>query len=391
MPFLNMYQNIHKGTVGQAHKNESDKIMEATWWNDISSRIGYLYDFYHDDHKTQLNALNPIKDSKKVPIEIKFLQYSSQTYAKDAVTFHIQMKPGQECNVDYYDEFFKTRYGATFPIGLYIDIEDERGIYNRWLIVDKANYNVTQFPTFEILRCDYVLQYIIDGIKYQIAAVLRSQNSYNSGIWTDYKVTSPEDQQKFAVPLNRDTEKIFYNLRMLIDAQVLTEPRAWQVSKVNRVSPKGILCATLAQDEFDQHKDYIEVDDLGNVIGMWANYYDSVIPPVNYEEPEPVTDLNVRITYAGNKPEVKIGGSYKTLYAKLYNGETEIPIESPGTWFYKVGNEIVDSLIDSIDDGSGKIKIKFNGDLSYIGKILLVTYTSYNDIVGSIEVEIKRL
>ena len=179
MPFLNMYQNIHKGTIGQAHKNESDKIMEATWWNDISSRIGYLYDFYHDDHKTQLNALNPEKDPKKVPIEIKFLQYSSQTYAKDAVTFHIQMKPGQECNVDYYDEFFKTRYGSTFPIGLYIDIEDERGIYNRWLIVDKANYNVTQFPTFEILRCDYVLQYIIDGIKYQIACVLRSQNSYN--------------------------------------------------------------------------------------------------------------------------------------------------------------------------------------------------------------------
>ena len=198
-------------------------------------------------------------------------------------------------------------------------------------------------------------------------------------------------QQKFAVPLNRDTEKIFYNLRMLIDAHVLTEPRAWQISKVNRVSPYGILCATLAQDEFDQHKDYIETDEHGNVIGMWADYYDSVIPPVDYNEPEPVTDLNVKITYAGAKPEIKIGGSYKTLYAKLYNGETEIPIEAPGTWSYKVGNEIVDSLIDSIDDGSGTIKIKFNGDLSYIGKILLVTYTSYNDVVGTIEVEIKRL
>jgi hypothetical protein len=174
-----MYQNIYKGTIGQAHKNESDKIMVSTWYNDINSRIGYLYDFYHDDHKTQLNALSPEKDPKKVPIEIKFLQYSSQTYAKDDVTFHIQFKPGQQCNVDYYDEFFKTRYDADFPIGLYIDIEDEQGIYNRWLVVDKANFNVTQFPTYEILRCDYILQYIIDGIKYQIACVLRSQNSYN--------------------------------------------------------------------------------------------------------------------------------------------------------------------------------------------------------------------
>lgn len=391
MPFLNMYQNINKGTIGQEHKRLSDRIMDTTWWNDINSRVAYLYDFYHDDYKTQLDDLHPEKDPKKVPIDIKFIQNSMQSYASDAVTFHLQLRPGQQCNVDYYDEFFKIRYDATFPIGLYVDIQDEQGIYNRWLIVDKANYNVTQFPTFEILRCDYIFQYIIEQTKYQIAGVLRSQNSYNSGIWTDEKTTSPEDQQKFALPLNRDTEKIYYDQRMIIDSKILTEPRTWRITKINRISPTGVLRATLAQDEFNDNRDYIELNDQGNVIGMWASYYDTNTPLVDFDEPEPQTELNVRLTYAGAKPEIKIGGSYKTFYAKMYNGETEIPIEQPGTWRFFVGNEIADSLVTTIDDGSGKIKVKFDGDLSYIGKVLTVEYTSYNDLSASIEVDIRRL
>ena len=177
MPPYNMYKNLNYGTIGQAHKRESDKIMDATWWNDIQSRIAYLYDFYHDDYKMQLDDLNPTEDKKKTPIEIKFVQSSSQTYDKDSVTFHMQLRPGQKCNVDYYDEFFKYRYNSVFPIGLYVDIPDEQGVFNRWLIVDKANYNTTQFPTFELLRCDKVIQYVFEGVKYNVPAVLRSQNS----------------------------------------------------------------------------------------------------------------------------------------------------------------------------------------------------------------------
>ena len=198
-------------------------------------------------------------------------------------------------------------------------------------------------------------------------------------------------QQKFAVPLNRDTEKIYYDQRMIIDSKILTEPRTWKVSKINRISPTGILRATLAQDEFNDHRDYIELNNDGNVIGMWASYYDTNTPLVDYTEDEPQTELNVRITYAGSKPEIKIGGSYKTFTAKLYNGETEIPIESPGTWRFTIGNELADDLVTTIDDGSGKIKVKFDGDLSYIGKVLTVEYTAYNGISNSIEVDIKRL
>jgi len=169
-------------TNGQVRKEQSDDIMNNTWWEDIQSRVGYLYDFYHDNHITKLTDMKSDKDDTKVPIDIKFVMSSSQTYDKDQVTFHIQLRPRQLCNVDYYKEVFEKQYDATFPIGLYIDIPDEQGIFNRWLIVDRANYNVTQFPTFEVLRCDKVFQWIMDNVKMQCAGVLRSQNSYNCAL-----------------------------------------------------------------------------------------------------------------------------------------------------------------------------------------------------------------
>lgn len=189
MPSLDIYKSIISArSSGEAKKMESDQIMNETWWEDISSRVAYLYDFYHDDEPLTLRNLHPQKSKVKTCVDIKFLQSASQTFEKDAVTTHVQLRPGQGCNVDYYKEAFEDRYGAIWPVGLYIDIEDEAGQYNRWLVVQRANFhNVLQFPTYEVLPCDKVLQYVIDGIKYQVPGVLRSQNSYNSGLWLDLK------------------------------------------------------------------------------------------------------------------------------------------------------------------------------------------------------------
>lgn len=168
---------------GRAHKGKSDMIMDATWQRDIQSQTAYVYDYYHDlksSEKFVLNDLHPEDDEYKIPLEIKFIRHQVQTYDKDPVTFWLQMRPGQKCNVDYYSEVLGNRYDTIFPIGLYVDILDEDDeTYNRWLIVDKANYNGNQFPTFEILRSDKVFQWIHEGKKYQCAGVLRSQNSYN--------------------------------------------------------------------------------------------------------------------------------------------------------------------------------------------------------------------
>ena len=211
MPSLDLYKKLHTAiSIGNAHKMEADMIMEATWDTDINTRVCYLYDYWHDDHRSQLTNLDPVNDPKKVAISLKWRRSSTQTFEKDDVTHHIQMKPSQEMNVPYYPQFFGERYNAVWPIGLFVDIPDEKGIYNRWLIVAVANYHVSQFPTFEVLPCDYVFTWIYQGIKQRMPGCLRSQNSYNSGIWRDRSTTVVEDVQKFIVPLNSVSEKIYY-------------------------------------------------------------------------------------------------------------------------------------------------------------------------------------
>lgn len=175
----NNYVDTPVTTIGEAHKFYSDMVMEETWWRDIESQVAYLYDYYHDDYKTKFLNLDPVNDPKKVPIDIKYIAHTSQTYSKDIVTYHIQLRPSQECNVDYYKEYFEDRYGATFPNGLYVDIRDNKGRYNKWLIVAIANFYDSQFSTYEVLPCDYVFQWIINNKKYYMSGVLRSQNSYN--------------------------------------------------------------------------------------------------------------------------------------------------------------------------------------------------------------------
>ena len=393
---FNNFQSMHESDVpGRAKKIQSDTIMLNTWWQDIQAQIAYAYDMFHDigDDHFELNDLHPQDDENKVAVPIKFIRHASQTYSKDPVTYWLQLQPGQEDIVDYYDEMYRNKYGNFHPVGLYFDIMDESGKYNKWLCVNTANYNQNQFPTYELLRCDYVFQWIHKGHKYECPGVLQSQNSYNSGLWTDYKLQSVEDQQKFAVPLNPTTETLFYNHRMIIDSCLYNpdaEPRAWLISKINRISPDGIARITLAQDSFDQHNDCIERDENGNIIGMWANYYNSNIEPTFVPEDIPSTTITSRITCSG-KPQFKIGGSAKTFTVTYYDNENqEITGYDAGSWSWSIDGDLLpNTLVNYAIDGN-KIKVKFLGDDSYIGKILTITNTS-EDVVSSLDVEIIAL
>ena len=393
-----VYLKILGNTIdGRARKAESDMVMLNSWDEDIQSQTAYLYDYYHDtgSERFRLRDLHPESNSDKTPIRVKFIRHEKQTYNKDPVTFWLQLQPGQECNVDYYDEMFGNKYSALWPVGLYVDIMDESEKYNKWLVVNTANYYQSQFPTYEILPCDYVFQWIHNSKKCQCAGVLQSQNSYNSGIWTDYKISSVEDQQKFAVPLNEITETLFYNKHMIIDSALYnsdSEPRRWKVSKVNRISPNGIIRVTLTQETFDQHKDYIERDSGGKIIGMWADYYDSYIEPVSIDSDTSYSSISSNITCSG-KCQIKVGGSAKTFTVNYFdvNGNL-MPDFTPGTWSFEIdGNPVSDTLMELTQfEDNRKIKLKFLGDDSYIGKILNITNTS-NRVNASLDVEIIPL
>lgn len=375
-------------TIGQIYKEQSDWVMEQTWDNDIQSKICYIYDFYHDDQPRLAEGMT-YENTTKTRIDAKFIVKSYQSMDKDQVDYYIQFKPTQKTHFSEGDDlyYFETDYRKKYHndnfIGLFIDIPNDENIYEKWMILRTEPAN--QFPKYLILKCNYELMWIenngIEKIKRRMWSVLKIQSSYNSGLWTDLRFTSQENQDKVWLPLNPITEKIWYtnesskNMRVLVSS-FTDNAIAWQISKVENAQPLGIQKLTLYQDFFDQHRDYIEKDSDGNIIGMWASYFDSEITPTDPSTPTtPLSSITARIS--ASTSTIKVGGSYKNLTVNLFNDSNEdITTEyadATFTWTCFIDDEDwTDKVTWRAGTEYNQKKVKFPNDTSVIGKILSV-------------------
>ncbi len=373
-------------TIGQIHKENSDWSMEATWDNDIQSKICYIYDYFHDD-KPWLAEDITHENTTKTKIDAKFIVTKYSSIDKDQVEYHIQFKPSQsvrfnKCDELYYFETdYKTRYSVHFPIGLYIDIPDEKNVYRKWLIVAKEEGN--QFLKYSVLPCDYYLHWIeVDGtrrIKRKMWCVSRAMNSYTSGRWIDRYMLGLDDIQKIWIPINSITEQLSYveenkNKRIVLSA-LIKKPHVWQISKVENTKPIGLIKITLDQDAWDEHTDYVNLE-TGE---MYADYYSSEIIPTDPTEPTLTPSSNYG-TITASTPTIKVGGSYKTLTMTVCDESgadiTEFYSDVIFNWTCSIGDDDFTTNSDVITwlDGStfNKKKIKFSNDRSYLEKILNV-------------------
>lgn len=379
---------LQGNNIGQIHKNQSDEIMEQTWDNDIQSKICYIYDFYHDDQPRLAEGMT-YENTTKTRIDAKFIVKSYQSMDKDQVDYYIQFKPTQKTHFSEGDElyYFETDYRKKYHndnfIGLFIDIPNDENIYEKWMILRTEPAN--QFPKYLILKCNYELMWIenngTEKIKRRMWSVLKIQNSYNSGLWTDLRFTSQENQDKVWLPLNPITEKIWYtnesskNMRVLVSS-FTDNAIAWQISKVENAQPLGIQKLTLYQDFFDQHRDYIEKDSDGNIIGMWASYFDSEIAPTDPSIPTtPPSSITARIS--ASTSTIKVGGSYKNLIVNLFNDSNEDITtdyaDATFTWTCSIDNEDwTDKVTWRVGTEYNQKKVKLPNDTSTIGKILFV-------------------
>lgn len=375
-------------TIGQIYKEQSDDMMNWTWDNDIQSKICYIYDFYHDDQPRLAEGMT-YENTTKTRIDAKFIVKSYQSMDKDQVEYYIQFKPTQKTHFSEGDElyYFETDYRKKYHndnfIGLFIDIPNDENIYEKWMILRTEPAN--QFPKYLILKCNYELMWIenngTEKIKRRMWSVLKIQSSYNSGLWTDLRFTSQENQDKVWLPLNPITEKIWYtnesskNMRVLVSS-FTDNAIAWQISKVENAQPLGVQKLTLYQDFFDQHRDYIEKDSDGNIIGMWASYFDSEIAPTDPSTPS-TRPSSITARISASTSTIKVGGSYKNLTVNLFNDSNEdITTEyadATFTWACSIDDEDwTDKVTWRAGTKYNQKKVKFPSDNSVIGKILSV-------------------
>ena len=401
MPSLDVYRrklSVGSGnpfpTPGIVHHDNANMMMEATWDNDIQSRRCYIYDYYHDDDKAH-NKDMTYEDTTKTPIDVKFEVSQYQTLAKDRVEYHIMFRPSQplrfeeEDELYYYEEDFVKKYGAEFPIGLYIDIPDENGVYHKWLIC--MNEIGNQFPKYSVLPCNYYYHWVEyngnERIKRKMWGVSRAQNSYNSGLWRDYLFTATENQSKLWLPMNSITEKLYYtaniggtpfNQRIVVSARTET-PTVWQISKVENADPFGLQRLTLKQDRWNDDTDFIDTDDPDDLFAMYANYYISGLTPVDVDE-----DKKPTCTISYTSHEIKVNGSYRTFTASVFDrkGNDITDAVDNITWSIHIGDidAIEQGLVNVINGDQRIVKVKFLGDRSYITKVLTIEFScNYND------------
>ena len=404
MPSLEIYKRLLSSqgqTNGQAKKYHSDIAMEATWDNDIQSKTAYIYDYYHDDQPDRVKHMTYDENSTKTKVDIKFIVSSYGSLSKDDVDFHIIFKPSQSVEFTdgdelyYYQRDYADHYHSRFPIGMFIDIPNDRGVYEKWLVVNAERGN--QFTKYFVLPCNYKLFWIeIDGnkrIKRTMWCVKRTQNSYNSGIWTSNIFTATENQAKLWLPMNPITEYFYYsnngkNQRLIVGA-LTKHPTVWQVSKVENAEPFGIQKITLAQDYFDEHMDYVNMQ-TGE---MYADYYSSTVKP-EYE----IKNKSCILSSSSNI--IKCGGSYKLITATIYNSDNnDITSEylndiTSASWSCSIdGEDFTSSELISWKKqlNSNEIRIKMGDAKKYLTKILTIKCSIKEDIIGELNLEISAV
>lgn len=171
-------------TLGQKLKQEANSIMEQTWNNDYQSCVCYIYDYYHDDQPDRKDHMT-YEYTTKTRIDAKFIMKSHQSLDKDQTEYYLQFKPSQkleflpEDELYYFETDYHRKYGVEFPTSMYVDIPNEKGIYEKWMFVGKEINN--QFTKYFVLPIDYHFSWIErsgkNKIKRQMWGTTRSQSS----------------------------------------------------------------------------------------------------------------------------------------------------------------------------------------------------------------------
>ena len=174
-----------------------------------------------------------------------------------------------------------------------------------------------------------------------------------------------ENQSKLILPYNDCTKTLQYRKRLLISNNQ-DDPIAWEVSKIEDTYPPGVLFITLTQDLFDPVKDNKKL--------MVADYYETPVEP----QPEDVfIDTPIDISYSG-KPEIKVGGGYKTF---------SYVADNVYTWNISGLETNQYNIIET----ENKIKIKVVNDYNLIGSIITLSLLQGETIVSTLEVGVVSL
>jgi len=353
------------GYEGNVRRNNSQKIMDASWMRDTATEPVYV---------KWVDSGLPIIDEFD---EVLYAKYNVKTYHNitgDAVAYLLQFKL----------EDMKNR--PDIRVGSYVQRYNEMNEPEWWLIIHYDDR--PQFRQFSILKCTWTYKWVSvkDGhrIVYECLGAPRKQNSYNSGVWLDYTTQTVENQEVMWLPTNSDTKTIHYDCKFLKSEVGRMPPLAYKVSKIEDTGTRGITRFTMTQEQYDPSHDNAEL--------LIANYYVSAVEPEPAIHEENLTMSNFEITYSGS-PIIRAGGGFKKFTLRQYINDELVDVnisDEQDIWDISFPDGDITKI--KPDKKGNVIRIKCLPDYSLIGKTFVLTAKNENgDILKSLVVEVASL
>lgn len=235
---LELYKNrlqAQGGSTSNAMIQNSNSIMNQTFRNSTAYKLAVI---------------------NGEEVDVRFYEGSSVNIDSDEPDYQLQFRPNVRYNV-----------------GTYVNIPNNMNEYEDWMIV--MGSHAVMFPKYRILKCNYTLRWIADDKRiYEQRVVLKTRNSYSSGIWSNNFMVTLDNQIQVWMPFTELTKTIEYNRRFLITYNEL-HPVSYKVTKVEDAVAKGLVKLTLLQDEVGNE------DNLDLMIADYYKYY----PKDNVEHP----------------------------------------------------------------------------------------------------------
>lgn len=294
-----MYKQIlgnNGKNLSQVRKKNSAMIMNKTFTGDVGYKRVYILD----------------REKGWIWTDAKYSKHATPSILRDAVDYYLQFRPYEHYPVGTYvfipnDTSDSLNFSVESPSNPFedsnfvdpsFDIDNQS---NLWLLVGRNDAN--EFVRYNILKCNWNFRWIYrvfdnklnsDGkdIILSCFGAARFAASYTSGVWeADYSTILDQtisawlpdidyiyQDKRYDYDLD-DTRLIRHGERFMMSTNVL-DPKVYEVTKINEMSPKGILKLTFKQDEFNEKRDSAEL--------LLCDYYtDSGVIKTDAPEPKP--------------------------------------------------------------------------------------------------------
>lgn len=295
-----MYKEIlgnNGKNLSQVRKKNSAMIMNKTFTGDVDYKRVYILD----------------KEKGWIWTDAKYSKHVTPSILRDAADYYLQFRPYEHYPVGTYvfipnDTSNDLNFSVESPSNPFKDPNfvdpsfDVNNQSNLWLLVGRNDAN--EFVRYNILKCNWNFKWIYklfdtnrkaDGkdIILSCFGAARFAASYTSGVWNDDSTVQLDQiisawlpdinyiyqDKRYDYELD-DTRLIRHDERFMMSTNIL-DSKVYKVTKINEMSPKGILKITFKQDEYDERRDNAEL--------LICNYY-SDSGEIQVEQPEIIDD-----------------------------------------------------------------------------------------------------